>query len=118
MSTGTAYVHNLFAGQICKSWENERFTPYHFPHSTKVAGIMTTQGGDDKWVNNIFVKTPLPPYDIFENAHRAKKEQGMMDFGLGVYDDFPAKLSPNYAIGEMSNFKLPVKAENNLYRYL
>jgi hypothetical protein len=77
---------------------------------------MTTQGGDDRWINNIFVKRPAPPYDIFENAKRPKREKGMMDFGLSIYDNYPAMLSePNFAIGEMSNVKLPVKAENNLY---
>ncbi len=116
IATGSAYVHNLFAGQICKSWENERFTPYHYPHSTKVAGIMTTQGGDDRWINNIFVKTTAPPYDIFEKAKRPKREVGMMGFGLSMYDNYPATLSvPDFAISEMSNVRLPVKTENNLY---
>ena len=116
IAVGSAYIHNLFAGQICKSWENARFTPYHYPHSTKVAGIMTTQGGDDRWINNIFIKTPAPPYDIFENANRPKREQGVMDFGLGMYDNFPDKLSgAGFAIAEMSDQKLPVTARNNLY---
>ena len=115
IATGSAYIHNLFAGQICKSWENERFTPYHYPHSTKVAGIMTTQGGDDRWINNIFVKTTAPPYDIFEKAKRPKREVGMMGFGLSMYDNYPATLSvPDFAISEMSNVRLPVKTENNL----
>jgi len=116
MATGSAWVHNLFAGQICKGWEYERFTPYHYPHSTLVAGIMTTQGGDDRWVNNIFIKTPVPPYDIFEQANRPKREVGMMGFGLGMYDNYPSILTkPDFAIGEMSNVRLPVKTENNLY---
>lgn len=116
ISTGSAFVHNLFAGQICKSWENERYTPYHYPHSTKIAGIVTTQGGDDRWLNNIFVKTPAPSYDIFENAKRLKREPGMMGFGLSMFDNYPVSLSGlDYAIGEMSTIKLPVRTENNLY---
>ena len=116
IAVGSAWIHNLFAGQICKSWENERFTPYHYPHSTKVAGIMTTQGGDDRWVNNIFIKTPAPPYDIFENANRPKREEGLMDFGLGMYENYPASLKgTDFAIGEMSQVKLPVTAVGNLY---
>ena len=116
LSTGSAFINNLFAGQICKETENVRFTPYHFPHSTKVAGIMTTQGGDDRYLNNIFIKTPAPQYDIFEKANRPKRKKGTMDYGLGIYDNFPvAEPSTKYFISEMSEVKLPVKAENNVY---
>ncbi len=116
LSTGSAFINNLFAGQICKGTENVRFTPYHYPHSTKVAGIMTTQGGDDRYLDNIFIKTPPPPYDIFEKANRPKREKGTMDYGLGIYDDYPAALpSTEYFVSEMSEVKLPVKAENNVY---
>ena len=115
MAVGSAFIHNLFAGQICKGNENVRFTPYHYPHSTKIAGIMTTQGGDDRYINNIFIKTPVPPYDIFENANRPKREKGTMDFGLGMYNNHPDVLQSDFYISEMSEVKLPVKAENNLY---
>jgi len=116
MSTGSAFINNLFAGQVCKGSENERFTPYHYPHSTKVAGITTTQGGDDRYLNNIFIKTPAPSYDIFEKAKRPKREKGTMDYGLGIYDNFPSGLlQKNFIISEMSEEKLPVRAENNLY---
>jgi hypothetical protein len=116
MSTGSAFINNLFTGQICKGTENVRFTPYHYPHSTKVAGIMTTQGGDDRYLNNIFIKTPAPLYDIFEKANRPKRENGTMDYGLGIYDNFPADLpQKDFIISEMSEVKLPVRAENNLY---
>ena len=116
MAVGSAYVHNLFTGQICKGVENERFTPYHYPHSTKVAGLMTTQGGDDRYMNNVFSKTPAPPYDIFEKANRSKREEGTMDYGMGIYDNYPADIpDKDFIISEMSKVKLPVKAENNLY---
>jgi hypothetical protein len=116
LSTGSAFVNNLFAGQICKEVENVRYTPYHFPHSTKVAGIMTTQGGDDRYLNNIFIKTPPPAYDIFENANRPKRKMGTMGYGLQIYDDYPSTIgSSTYFVSEMSEVKLPVIAENNLY---
>jgi len=116
MSTGSAFINNMFTGQICKGTEYVRFTPYHYPHSTKVAGIMTTQGGGDRYLNNIFIKTPAPSYDIFEKANRPKREKGTMDYGLGIYDNYPADLSQkSFIISEMSEVKLPVKAENNLY---
>lgn len=116
MSTGSAFINNLFAGQICKGSEEGRFTPYHYPHSTAVAGMMTTQGGDDRYVRNIFIKTPVPVYDIFEKAGRKKRDNGTMGFGLGMYNGYPDSLpAVHYFINEMSDVKLPVKADHNLY---
>jgi hypothetical protein len=117
MAVGSAYINNLFAGQICEGGESERFTPYHYPHSTKVAGIMTLLSGDDRYYNNIFLKTPVPSYDIFENARRPKRREGTMDFGLGMYDRYPAdKPESDFPLWEMSRAKLPVVAEHNLYQ--
>jgi hypothetical protein len=116
MATGSAYVNNLFAGQICEGGESERFTPYHYPHSTKVAGLMTLMSGDDHWLSNIFIETPAPSYDIFENARRPKRKEGTMGFGLGMYDSYPTDTPrQDFYISEMSKIKLPVRAENNLY---
>lgn len=116
LSTGTAFIQNLFAGQLCRASENERFTPYHYPHSTSIAGIMTTQGGDDRFYNNVFVKRDPPPYDIFEKARRPKREKGTMDFGLKIYESFPsAGPVKDFAISEMSTEKLPVTSAYNLY---
>ena len=104
MATGSAYINNLFAGQICNGGGSERFTPYHYPHSTKVAGIMTLQTGDDTYISNIFIKTPAPSYDIFEKADRPKRREGTMGFGLSMYNDNPAVLTGiNFPISEMSN---------------
>jgi alpha-N-arabinofuranosidase len=63
MSEGGAYVHNLFAGQIVQRPELGRETPFHPPHSTKVAGLQNIQGGDDRFYNNIFVTGGLESYD-------------------------------------------------------
>jgi hypothetical protein len=116
IATGNAFVNNIFAGQICKGGWSERFTPYHYPHSTKIAGMMTTMEGDDRYFNNIFIKTTAPPYDIFEKANRPKRREGTMDFGLGMYSDHPSVLTENdFQISEMSKVKLPVVAENNIY---
>jgi len=53
-SEGGAYVHNLFAGNISLSPQG-RLTPYHPAHSTDIAGLKNTKGGDDRFYNNIFV---------------------------------------------------------------
>jgi alpha-N-arabinofuranosidase len=63
MSEGGAYVHNLFAGRIVQRPELRRETPFHPPHSTKVAGLQKIQGGDDCFYNNIFTKDGLNVYD-------------------------------------------------------
>ncbi|MDR1331971.1 MAG: right-handed parallel beta-helix repeat-containing protein, partial [Tannerella sp.] len=54
MSQGGAYVHNLFAGQMRISQEKSRYTPYHLPHSTDVAGLSIILNGDDRIYNNLF----------------------------------------------------------------
>ena len=53
-SEGVATVHNLFAGRIAHWVDGGRFTPYHLPHSTWVAGLITFSGGDHRYYNNIF----------------------------------------------------------------
>lgn len=53
-SEGGAYVHNLIAGNI-EHRPQDRETPYHAAHSTKMAGLSQTKGGDNRYFNNIFV---------------------------------------------------------------
>ncbi len=54
-SNGGAFVHNLFAGAT-KIWAEEfRYTPYHLPHSTEIAGVRHLYTGDSRFYNNIFV---------------------------------------------------------------
>ena len=63
-SEGGAFIHNLIAGAVVLRTVMERSTPFHEPHSTEVAGLSTTEGGDDRWYNNLFVDyTGLSPYD-------------------------------------------------------
>ncbi|MHC4167390.1 MAG: right-handed parallel beta-helix repeat-containing protein [Planctomycetota bacterium] len=88
-SEGGAYVHNLFAGRIVPRPELRRQTPFQKPHSTEVAGLRNTEGGDNRFHNNIFVAYDgLAPYDkashpmfmagnVFLNGARAgRHEQG------------------------------------------
>jgi len=53
-SEGGTYAHNLFAGNLSLSPQG-RLTPYHPAHSTIIAGLKNTKGGDDRFFNNIFV---------------------------------------------------------------
>jgi len=62
-SEGGAFVHNLIAGKILIRPVLARFTPYHLPHSTEVAGLRNIFGGDNRFYNNIFVNGGLDAYN-------------------------------------------------------
>lgn len=86
-SQGTAVVHNLIAGQIRMWPEPGRFTPYHVPHSTEVAGLSTIFSGDDRYYNNIFLGT----------GPELNKQDARSCYGLSVYNDakLPVWISGN-----------------------
>lgn len=52
---GSAFVHNLICGFTDSYPVTNRATPYHLPHSTQVLGTALTYGGDDRWMQNIFI---------------------------------------------------------------
>jgi len=66
---GTAFVHNLIGGNVLLRPVLNRFTPYHYPHSTQVAGLMTIQSGDDRFYNNIFAGNGEPDEPVFNGLH-------------------------------------------------
>jgi hypothetical protein len=72
---GGAFVNNLICGKINLFPVLDRSTPYHFPHTTDVAGCAFVFGGDDRWVNNLFVP--------------AAKSASETDNGLGIYNSYP-----------------------------
>lgn len=53
-SEGGAYVHNLFAGTIFPMTTPSE-TPFHPAHGTAISGLAGTTGGDDRFINNLFV---------------------------------------------------------------
>jgi hypothetical protein len=83
-SEGGAYIHNLIAGNI-ELHPQDRFTPYHLPHSTELAGLIQTRCGDNRFFNNIFVG--------------GVKEGERNKSGLGMYE----------------NVELPVFVNGNVY---
>jgi hypothetical protein len=90
MSECGAYIHNLFGGSIKRRPES-RYTPYHFAHSTSVAGLITIAGGDDRFYNNIFIgrnEKLIPGPDV----------QLKVGYGLAVYNE--AK-QPVFAAGNI-----------------
>jgi parallel beta-helix repeat protein len=88
-SEGGAYVHNLFAGAIVSRPEPARRTPWHAPHSTRVAGTAETTGGDNRFCNNLFGGGGQP-----EKAD-AREARG---YGLWMYDRLP---QPSLAAGNV-----------------
>ncbi len=57
-SQGGAFIHNFFGGRIVTRPVLERETPFHRPHSTEIAGMSVTHGGDHRFVANLFVPSP------------------------------------------------------------
>ena len=92
-SQGLALVHNIIGGPIQRMNAGPRYTPYHFPHETDVAGFMTFMYGDDRYYNNIFIARPLDPG--YAAMAAAPQQPGMpaqtlnLETGIAVYDDLP-----------------------------
>jgi hypothetical protein len=80
-SQGGAYVHNLMTGKILSQLAPDRSTPYHDAHSTRVAGQGKTEGGDNRFYNNMFVGSA----DAAGAATRDPKTLIIKGFGLWVY---------------------------------
>ena len=53
-SQGGAFIHNLICGGIELHEVPDRSTPYHFAHTTDVAGTAIVPGGDERWRGNLF----------------------------------------------------------------
>ncbi len=54
-SSGAAFVHNIFGGNITVIYYDSRLTPFHKPHSTYVEKLYDNPGGDVQFINNLFV---------------------------------------------------------------
>lgn len=78
-SQGGAYVHNLFMGTIYNYVEHGRYTPYFLPHSTEVAGLSIIPGGDDRFINNLFVPV------IAADADKIRGKYGLPVYNQTVY---------------------------------
>jgi hypothetical protein len=89
VSEGGAYVHNLFTGDIINRPEPRRDTPYHPAHSTTVAGLAKTTGGDNRFYNNLFIGNGQIP--SAEERGNLKELRWISSYGLWGYDgrEFP-----------------------------
>ena len=94
MSEGGAYAHNLMTGRILSRPEPRRSTPYHKAHSTALAGLNSTMGGDDRFYNNIFVGNGAPAGGGAEADADPLRFGG---YGLWVYNhrEYPLQTGGN-----------------------
>lgn len=105
-SEGGAFVHNLIAGKTTIWSDPSRFTPYHLPHSTNVAGLSTVVAGDDRYYNNIFIG----------DRGNTKTERGE-GYGLSAFN-IPDTITENYPKNHLNLFnKWPVFIDGNAYYY-
>jgi hypothetical protein len=70
-------------GKIDNWYDMGRLTPHMQAHSTAIAGLTITQGGDNRFYNNIFVGQGMPGGTSVSTTDPKKSIKG---FGLWVYD--------------------------------
>ena len=101
---GVALFNNLLAGGVKAGASPERYTPYHFPHSTKVKGLFNNPGGDDRFYNNIFLA------NANQNAqlNGLASFNGYPEFSEGLTDSLRA--TPTYLV-----FLFPIWTDGNVY---
>ena len=99
---GVALVHNLIAGSFTAvgrgvfngslTKKSPRYTPYHLPHRTELAGFMTILHGDMRFYNNIFVQQEKRAG--LEEIHELMKDNEWTDANLTCgtvpYEEYPS----------------------------
>ncbi len=134
---GVALVHNLIAGSFTAVGRGvlngtltksaPRYTPYHVPHRTEIAGFMTILHGDMRFYNNIFVQKEIRP-DLKKMADAMKDSEwtdGNLLTGTAPYEDYPTmeeykeQFAGYCGMGSEPSDRyynpLPVWAEGNVY---
>ncbi len=95
---GVALVHNLILGSfsavgtgtdMTANGKNQpRYTPYHIPHRTEVAGFMTILHGDNRIYNNIIIQKWDPADRVAPGQKIEKAEK--LEAGTFWFDEYPA----------------------------
>ena len=133
---GIAFAHNLIAGSFtCVGTgthnagpdrpDSARFTPYHVPHSTLVAGFMTILHGDVRFYSNIFIQQPEEAElaDFMDATGRAGLNGFHLICGTLPWDGYPvpqtyfARFTPERVRSDRAMYydHLPVYAGGNVY---
>lgn len=132
---GIACVHNLIAGAFTavgggtdntvNGINQPRYTPYHIPHRTEVAGFMTILHGDNRFYNNIFIQSwPVDKAEVKEDM--GFKMADNQEVGTAVFDGYPTydEWIANFELDKPANMRkleefhfdhLPVWADGNAY---
>ncbi len=92
---GVAFVHNIISGPFIfvgsgtnNSHTNQpRYTPYHVPHRTEVAGFMTILHGDNRFYNNVFIQNGFDE-DFLEISKQNGWER-ITTTGTEPFSDYP-----------------------------
>ncbi|MDR2169584.1 MAG: DUF1565 domain-containing protein [Planctomycetaceae bacterium] len=112
MSQGGAYVHNLFAGLFRIQQERTRYTPYHLPHQTDVAGLSIILGGDNRFYNNLFA--PVTPKENQTYGLTQYNKTGYPNFVNGnAYYNHAIPFNNEKDFIAQQNFDPKFKIENN-----
>ena len=128
-SSGGAFVHNFISGKTSLNTVLNRATPYHFPHSTAVAGTAPIVGGDDRYYNNVFAinyadKLVKPLLDPTKPESGSANQTKCESYGLAAYDAYPAsleefknqlELAGGFTVSAFSKARQPVYIASNLY---
>ena len=135
---GVALVHNIIAGGLisigigtdngAKTLSSPRFTPYHLPHRTEIAGFMTFLHGDMRYYNNIFLQQPMRPglKRLMEHLKGDVWDDGNLIAGTWVHDgeyqtfqewvrEFDGYCGMGSTPSDRYYIHLPVWAEGNVY---
>lgn len=111
VAQGGAYINNLCCGTMRRVKISDRSTPYHFPHTTQVAGSAFVYSGDDRLYNNIFVGgMDIPEEDSFSGT------AGYDDCTAG-YDEYLAAIiaAGNGDLEKFVTVEQPAYIDGNAY---
>ncbi len=111
---GGAYIHNLFCGRIQRYDIRNRSTPYHLPHSTKLAGCAQVYGGDDRYYNNIFCGTDEETDDL---RHKWNGGTSLYNGSTVSLDEYKERVL-SHGRGDIETFECerqPVYIDSNCY---
>lgn len=138
---GVAFVHNLIAGAFtavgigtdngAKTLSSPRYTPYHIPHGTEIAGFMTFLHGDARFYNNIFVQQSIRPgmkkiTQYLQGEGKNGWDDGNLEVGTWMYDngyqlfeewvkEFEGYCGLGSAPSDRYYIHLPIWSEGNVY---
>ena len=108
IAQGGAYIHNLCCGTMRREQVLDRATPYHFAHSTEVAGVALVYCGDDRILQNIFLGGTVTYTEQSQNGtkdyngHPASLEEyseTVASLGNGDHDQFVKVMQPVFING-------------------